>query len=60
MSSNNISTEGAVQIDHDKPLVLDIAPSAISNSYENSEVVEQSTTNETLFTSFLIKVTEVT
>ena len=51
MSSSNISTEGAVQIDQDEPLVLDIVHSTISDTCENSLDVEKSTSNETLSTS---------
>ena len=47
MSSINISKEGAVNLDHDKPLVPDIALSAISNIIEGSNVTENSVTNET-------------
>ena len=50
MSSSNISTEGAVQIDQDEPLVLDIVHSTISDTCENSLDVEKSTSNETLST----------
>ena len=53
MSSSNISTEGAVQIDQDEPLVLDIVHSTISDTCENSLDVEKSTSNETLSTSYL-------
>ena len=45
-----MSIEGAVQVEQDEPLVLDIALSAMSDNVENSNVVEKSTSNETLST----------
>ena len=45
-----MSIEGAVQVEQDEPLVLDIALSAMSDNIENSNVVEKYTSNETLST----------
>ena len=48
MSSVNVSKEGAVNLNHDEPLVPDIALSAISKNIEESNVTDNSVTNETL------------
>ena len=40
-----MSTEGAVQVDQDEALVLDIALCAMSDTIENSNVVEKSISN---------------
>ena len=40
-----MSTEGAVQVDQNEVLVLDIALCAMSDTIENSNVVEKSISN---------------
>ena len=48
MSSNEISNEGAVKINHDKPIVPDVALSAMSNNVGESNVTDVTVTYETL------------
>ena len=48
MSSINVSKEGAANLNHDEPVVPDIAHSAVSNTLGESNVTDNSGTNETL------------
>ena len=52
MSSNEISNEGAVKINHDKPIVPDVALSAMSNNVGESNVTDVTVTYETLSSQY--------